>query len=232
MSHVGAVVVRLRGVNLFVGFEADVLELVAATVRLRKFDAGETVFLRGDQADSMFVVEAGQIRLSMTTAEGREVTVRHVATGEAFGEIAMLDGGIRTATATATRTTALLAVPAGPFRAIVLQRPAIAMAVIRFLCSRLRDTTDQLEAIALMPLEQRLARLLIQLAASVRGTSGRVRLPLDLSQGDLAALIAASRPKVNQILVAWDAEGTAKRTPEGLMIDIEALERVAEGRDA
>jgi CRP-like cAMP-binding protein len=228
MSQVGAVVARLRGVGLFASFEDEALEVVAGIVRSRKYNAGEVIFLRGDRAESMFIVDTGQVRLSIISAEGREITLRHVGSGAAFGEIALLDGGLRTATAVANRAATLMVIPRAPFQLIVDERPAVAGAVIRFLCARLRDTTDQLEAIALMPLEQRLARLFLQFAAA-RGPGKRVVLPLDLSQGELATLVAASRPKVNQILVGWDAEGIVQRGSEGLVIDAESLRAIAEG---
>ncbi len=231
MFQVTNVVARLREVGLFAGFEDEALGLVATMARPRKYDAGEVIFLRGDEADSMFVVDSGQVRLSVVSAEGREVTLRHVGPGSAFGEIALLDGGIRTANAVSIRATTLIAIPRAPFQTLVDRRPALATALIHFLCRRLRETTDQLESIALMPLEQRLARLLRQLAAC-SAPARRIVLPLDLSQGELATLVAASRPKVNQILVAWDAAGIVRRTPEGLVIDTPRLDTIADGDDA
>jgi CRP-like cAMP-binding protein len=177
----------------------------------------------------MFVVVSGRVRLSIATASGRELSLRHVEAGSAFGEIALLDGGPRTADATAIRATKLLAIPRKGFQGVLDSNPEMAKALLIGLCARLRDTTAQLESIALTPLEQRLARLLLRIVGT--DASRRALIALDISQGELASLIGASRPKVNQILMDWDVVKIAERTPNGLVIDISALQEIADGRD-
>ena len=75
--------------------------ILAARAHIRKFDAGETIFLKGTLHDSMLAVLHGEVRISMSTAEGKELVFALVHAGEVFGEIAMLDGKPRSADATA-----------------------------------------------------------------------------------------------------------------------------------
>jgi CRP-like cAMP-binding protein len=220
---------HLRAVDLLRDFDDTSLQAVATAAQRRQYRALQTIFLRGDPADGMFIVADGVVRLSITTAEGRELTLRHVSAGTAFGEIAMLDGGPRSADATALQPSALLFIARSHFQAIIKTRPDLANGIIRRLCAQLRRTTDQLEAIALMPLERRLARLFLSFARAAGASSGRIDLPLELSQSELASLIAASRPKVNQILVAWNTAAVASHTPAGLALNIDALQLIADG---
>ena len=80
-----------------------------------------------------------------------------------------------------------------------------------------------------MPLEQRLARIFLQLAIATGSDARRVTVNFAMSQGELANLVAASRPKVNQILVAWDSAGVAARAQGGLLVDTQALQDIADG---
>jgi CRP-like cAMP-binding protein len=230
MSQISEIIAQLRKVDLFQKFEDAALARVAAAATERRFSAGQTIFLRGDDSNlAMFIVKSGRVRLSVTTAEGRELTIRHVAAGAVFGEISLLDDGPRSADATALTDSALLVVSRVRFQKMLDDDAVFANALLRGLCARLRDTTEQLEAVALMPLEQRLARIFLQLAIAANSDERRVNIKFAMSQGELANLVAASRPKVNQILVAWDAAGVATRTQGGLRVDTQALQDIADG---
>jgi len=231
MSQIGDIIAQLRNVALFRNFEDAALARVAAATTERRFFAGATIFLRGDDADlAMLMVKSGKVRLSVTTAEGREMTVRHACPGDAFGEISLLDDGPRSADATALTACVLLVVSRARFQKMLEGDANFAIALLRGLCARLRST-EQFEAIALMPLEQRLARTFLQLAIATTSDSRHVNIKFELSDGELANLVAASRPKVNQILVAWDGARVAARAPGGFLVDTQALQDIANGSD-
>ena len=98
------------------------------------------------------------MRLSILTAEGRELSFAHAGPGQIFGEIAMLDGGMRSADATAVQRTVALTLSRGALLRVMQERPVVGEAMLRFLCGRIREADQQLEAIALYPIEGRLAR--------------------------------------------------------------------------
>jgi CRP/FNR family transcriptional regulator, cyclic AMP receptor protein len=225
MSHVESLITQLRAIDLFHGFDDGLLAIIAGSAIERHFRSGETIFLRDDPGDAMFVVARGRVRLSVGTEEGRELSLKHVESGSAFGEMALLDDGTRSADATAVIACTLLAISRTRFQAILDSNPVVAKALLRGLCARLRAANDQLEAIALMPLEQRLARLLLHMVAA-NTKSARAQIKLNMSQAELGNLIGASRPKVNQILMDWDGAGIAVRTPGGLLVDIPALQNI------
>jgi CRP-like cAMP-binding protein len=106
----------------------------------------------------------------------------------------------------------------------------VAVAAIRFLCTRLRETDQRLEAIALHRIEVRLARLLLSALKlqSPAATGANVPLDLGMSQGELALLIGASRPKVNIALTMLQDMGAITRTGSKLVCDTEILHNIAE----
>lgn len=208
-------------------------------MRMMSFAAGTLIFGRGDQGNALYVLLSGRVRLSVVSGDGRELSFLHAAEGAMFGEIAALDGGPRTADATALAATRALVLSRAAVQAEMAAHPAIADALVRFLCGRLRATNDKLEAIALHAVEVRLARFLL---AQARAEAGRapnrqdhkhnsVNLPLDLSQNDIALMIGASRPKVNGAFSLLEADGTITRQGKVLVCNMALLVARAHSED-
>lgn len=214
---------------LFQGLAPDDCGAMAAELRPVKFDSGQLIFSRGDAGNDMYLVTEGRIRLSVLTGEGRELSFSQVGPGGWFGEIAMLDGGVRTADATAVARSSGLSLSKGAYLRASSARPAIADAMTRFLCSRIRDADQQLETIALYPIEGRLARFFLASARQTGKSGGRVSIDLGMSQSDLALLVGASRPKVNTALSMLEASGAIARAGSRIECDIEELKLIAGG---
>jgi CRP-like cAMP-binding protein len=194
----------------------------------RQFKAGAVVFQRGDPADDVYLTVSGQLRISVGSADGRELAFRIVGPGEMVGELGVLDGSRRSADLTALRDSVLLGLGRSALQNLLATRPVMAAGVIRFLCGRLRETSEQLEALALQRIEVRLARLLLRLTHTTAPVQGEVELSLDMSQSEIAALIGASRPKVNLAFGELEARGAIRRVGRKLHCRIGALGDLAE----
>lgn len=223
----------LAGTELFKSLAADDLAVCAARFRAARFAKGEMLFGRGDAGTHLYLVADGQVRLAIATSEGRELSFQIAVTGDLFGEIAVLDGSPRSAEATALTPVTAYTLERDVFRELWSTYPAIASAVISFLCWRLRDASDRLEAIALYPMEVRLARFLLIALGDRQAPPGR-RVPLELgfSQGELALLLGASRPKINVALGVLENAGAVKRTSDRLFCDPTKLAMIAQSGDA
>jgi CRP-like cAMP-binding protein len=208
--------------------EAD-RRAVADEMREATFDPNQVIFARGDVGREIYLVVSGRVRLSVLTAEGRELSFAHAEPGAIFGEIAMLDGGPRSADATAVGKVTALSLSKPAFKRLVDTRPVVGEAAIRFLCSRVRDADQQLEAIALYPIEGRLARFFLAAARQKEpgAEEGRVTIELPISQSELALLIGASRPKVNTALSLLESSGALERSGSRVICDIEELQLIA-----
>src|ERR1700709_53968 len=110
----------LRSVPLFADLEAAELERFSRVAVPRSFPAGTRVFHEGDRSDACYIVREGSFRVTREHSDGRAITLATLGPGEVFGELAMLDGDTRSASAEAPSDGALLALPAAGGRA----RPA------------------------------------------------------------------------------------------------------------
>ncbi len=215
----------LAKTSFFGPLSAEDRDAVAFSMRPAAFTAGQVIFLRDDAPRDLFVVRKGRVRLSILSSEGRELAFAHATEGDVFGEIALLDGRPRTANATALTEVDALSLSRSSLLTLMEARPLIAMAAITFLCERLRTTDTKMEAIALCPIEARLARFLLSaVQLQSPGAKGNTsRLNLDMSQGELALLLGASRPKVNKALAALEEADAVRRDGAELICDLEML---------
>jgi CRP-like cAMP-binding protein len=164
------------------------------------------------------------------SSDGRELSFDHAGPGSVFGEIATLDGGERTAGATAITKVQAMSLPQRALLDLIESNPKVALAAIHFLCSRLRETDQRLEAIALHRIEVRLARLLLSALKLQSPSAKGDKVPVDIgiSQGELALLIGASRPKVNIALTTLEEMGAISRTGTKIFCNPSVLESVAD----
>ncbi len=215
----------LRQAPLFEPLDDSDRRALLQEMREVSFDAGQVIFTRGDAGRDIYLVTAGRVRLSVLTAEGRELSFAHAEPGAVFGEIAMLDSGPRTADATAVVKTQAMSLGRAAFMRLAETRPHLVDAVVRFLCRRIREADQQLEAIALFPIEVRLARFFLAAARQKKpdASEGSVSIDLGMSQGELALLIGASRPKVNTALSMLEASGAITRQGNKLSCDLAEL---------
>jgi CRP/FNR family cyclic AMP-dependent transcriptional regulator len=220
----------LEAAQIFSEMDADAREALTAEFRPVTFRAGQAIFSRGDEGRELYIVLSGRVRLSVLTAEGRELSFAHAGEGDIFGEIAMLDGSPRTADATAVNKTQAMSLSRAALDRVIENSPILAHSIISFLCRRLREADMQLEGVALHRIEVRLARYLAGLAQQVAPDhdEGLVDVELGMSQGELALLLGASRPKVNGALTMLEDEGIVERVGGKLRCDLEELRALAE----
>ncbi len=205
---------------------------LAPLLRPRRYPSGRVIFQRDDPAEDVLLVISGQLRVSVCSAEGRELAFRVAGPGETVGEIGVLDDRRRSADVTALCACEALALARADVLRLLASHPAMAMGVIRFLCRRLRETSEQLEMLALQKVEARLARLLLRLLAAAGPVRPQMQLTLQLTQSEIAALIGASRPKVSGAFGALESRGAIRREGKNLICALRELREIAETIDA
>jgi CRP/FNR family cyclic AMP-dependent transcriptional regulator len=213
---------------LFGPLSAEDSAALSPLLRPRRYEAGQVIMQRGDPAEEAFLVTAGQLRVSVCSADGRELAFRVATRGDMVGEIGVLDDSARTADVTALRTSDVLVLTRADLRRLLTSRSAMAMGAIRFLCGRLRDTSEQLEALALQRVEARLAGFLLRLVTAAGPVRDQAELTLGISQSEIGALIGASRPKVNGAFSALEEQGAIRRDGKKLHCRIDILGRIVE----
>jgi CRP-like cAMP-binding protein len=192
--------------HLFRGLPQKTIDRVAALATRRSYDEGAIIFMRGDPGDSLCGVVTGRVRISASRAGGKEVFLNIMEPGDAFGEIALLDGSPRTATATAMARTELTIIPRDAFFALLRTEAQLAEHLIQLLCKRVRWTAEQMEDSALLSVPAKIAKRLLSLAR-VHGRESPEGVRLAISQEELAQFLGLSRQIVNQHLQAWRGKG-------------------------
>jgi CRP/FNR family transcriptional regulator, cyclic AMP receptor protein len=228
MSTTEALIMMLARTPLFGALPLAELSLVAVAMSKHAFDAGQAIFGRGDQGDSVFLMLRGRVRLSIVSDDGQPLSYRHALPGEIFGEIAALDGGPRTADAVALTSVNVAVLPSATLLQLVGAHPKLALATIGFLCQRLRSTSEQVEDVVLNRVEVRVARLLLhvhKLNKTSKAEPATIRL--GMSQSEMADLIGASRQSVNAALATLEKNGVIKKIGRRLECQIELLTALA-----
>lgn len=190
--------------SLFRGLPATTLARITALTTRRYYDEGAVIFLRGDPGDSLCGVVTGRVRISSSGPGGKEVFLNIMEPGDAFGEIALLDGSPRTASATAMARTELVLIPRDAFFALLGTQPQLAAHLIQLLCKRVRWTAEMMEDSALLSVPARLAKRLLSLASAF-GREAESGTKVSISQEELAQFLGLSRQIVNQHLQTWRA---------------------------
>jgi CRP-like cAMP-binding protein len=191
---------------LFRGLAPAVLERIAALATQRGYRRGEVLFRSGDAGDALLGVVSGRIRISTGNAEGREIFLNIMEPGDTFGEIALLDGGPRTATATAIEPSELVSLRRGPLFELLEREPKTALELLKLCGERLRWTSGLLEDSVFLDAPARLAKRLLSLG-ELHGEKTAAGNRVRISQEELASFLGVSRQAVNEQLQDWKARG-------------------------
>jgi uncharacterized membrane protein len=130
----------LASVSFFEGLRDEDLDALAKGVVERSFRAGDIIFSQGDAASSMFVVADGHVNIFLPGEESRRISLKDLANGEFFGEMALFDDKPRSASALATTDARLLELPRVMLSQYLERRPSAAFHILRMMASRLRET--------------------------------------------------------------------------------------------
>jgi len=134
----------LRSIPLFEGLADDDLKLLAASVTPRPFPAGQMIFHQGDRGSEMYIVASGHVNIHLPGDASRRVSLKDIARGEYFGELALFDDKPRSASALATTDSVLLELTRDTLSTYLERRPRAAMAILRTMAERLRETNAML----------------------------------------------------------------------------------------
>ena len=208
--------------------EQDLADLCAAG-RVRRHPRGGILVLEGSDPEEVLVLRRGRVKVSYETVDGREVLLAVRGPGAMLGELSAIDGEPRVATVSAIEDVEAVSVSVSQFHAFLRSHPDAAIALLRTLSRRLRESDRKRVEFASSDTVGRVARLLLDLADEHgEPDGGGVRITLPLSQQELAAWTASSREAVNKALRALRARGWVTTHRRAIVIlDAGALQRRA-----
>lgn len=187
----------LKNVPMFASFPDESLRLLATLVTRKSVTRGATIMVAGDPTDSLYIVISGRLKVMMSDAEGKEVILAILGSGEFFGEMGLIDDAPRSASVVSIESCELLCVTKREFKRCLAENFEMSMAVMRGLVKRLRDADRKINSLALLDVYGRVARLLIDMSEEV---DGQKVVTKRLPKQDIAKMIGASREMVSRVM--------------------------------
>lgn len=203
----------LQANPFFRGLEPSIVDRLISHAVTRKVKKGAVLFRKDDAGSTLYAVCEGAVRISVPSQQGQDAIFNIVSRGEVFGEIALLDGGKRTADAVVIEDSELMLIERREFLPVLQAHPEVAISLIEILCSRLRRTSEQVEDIVFLDLPGRLAKALLQLYRRDAATDG-----IRITQRELSQMIGVSRESVNKQLRNWERRKWLKIERGGVRI--------------
>ena len=198
----------------------------AASTTYRK---GQLIFQEGEKGDAVYIVVEGTVKISVVSPDGDEMLLTTLTPFDTFGELALLDGGPRSASAEALQETRVLSISRDAFWHVLEADRRFVEKMFMSLGALLRRLTQRAADFVFLDLHGRVAKLLVDLAAD-RGqpVGDEVSLDLQLTQSDLASMVGGSRQSVNQILRSFEDRGYLEISGRQIVLKrMEALRRRA-----
>jgi CRP-like cAMP-binding protein len=212
--------------SVFGACDADELKDLLASGKIQTVRPNETILRQGDDGDALVLVVEGVARVSMVTSNGREIILDYAEPGTVLGEIAVLDGEPRTASAIAHWNGKVLRLSRSAFEGFMERHPKMALRMMREMARRLRQADTTIENDRAFATGPRLARFLKRLTES---KANGHRLAADLSQSELGNFVGISRENINRQLSVWAGEGVIELSQGKIRIlDAAYLSQIAE----
>jgi len=207
----------------------DLARLQSLTER-KKLAANTAVFFQDDPSDSLYVVLSGSAKVFRTSEDGRDRILMILRAGDAFGELAMIEGQPRSATVQTLEETELLSLARKDFEKFAAEHPDFLYKMLQSMCERVRKINEDVLDLSFRDVPYRVLRLLSQLV-SRHGDSGaegwRIRMPLTVR--DLSSMVGSNTETVGRLLDRYETEGLVKRDgPNWIVPDQGALNRALE----
>jgi CRP/FNR family cyclic AMP-dependent transcriptional regulator len=214
---------------LFSGLSAEERAAIVARARIRSFSAGETIFTLGSPGDQMMALLNGTIRISVPSADGKELFLTIIQPGEVFGELAVLDGKERSADAVAENACTLAMLSRQDILSFFERHPSAWPRLVEVLCQRLRRTDQAFAEVALLQLPIRLAKAMLRLLDHQTDSVSAKKAKIRFSQRELANMVGGTRESVNRCLRNWQRRGIVQISEGSIIVtNQDALEDIAE----
>jgi len=217
----------LRKHEIFSDLDSEALDQLCRYAKHTVLKRGATIFSKGDPGNSLYAVISGTVKISISSPDGRNAILNMVGPGEVFGDMAVLSGQPRSADATANTNCEIYVIDRRDFLPFVRSQPALSMKFIELLCTRLRQTSDQVEQVILQDLPGRLSSALLGLAE--RRKLEPTSQTISITQQEISEMVGMTRESINKQLRAWAARGWVRLEHGAIVVlDPASLRELAE----
>lgn len=218
--------VSLATVPLFEGLDRDELAHLEGILHPRTIARGADIILEEQPGEVAYILVSGSVKVHVLQRDGTEVILAILRAGEVVGEMSLVDSLGRSATVETLEETRVLWLDRESFWHCLRTMPAMTYRLVEILSRRLRLADTHIEALASLSVSGRVARHVLALAREYgEPAPDGVRIPIPLTQSDLAAMVGASRARVNQSLGTFRRRGfiAVDGSHRITVLDVEAL---------
>ncbi|MDP4603077.1 MAG: Crp/Fnr family transcriptional regulator [Solirubrobacteraceae bacterium] len=203
----------LQAVPVFETLGDEDLHRVAEVVVTRRFPGGQVIFREGDPSNTCYVLRSGHARAIREHPDGRTITLTHFGPGDIFGELAMFDDEVRSATVETLDEVDLIAIPGRDMRRLMNDHGAIASKLVVSLGRRMRVANERLTRQSFQTVQSRVAIVLGDLVTQARleGAGDDASVELTITQADIAQLAGCSRESASRFLTTLANSGAIEQ---------------------
>lgn len=196
------------------------LERLAPAFKRRAFRRGETLYHQGDPGHVLHVILEGRVKVVLPSESGEEAVLTVLGPSDVHGEMALLDGEPRSATVVAIEPVVTATLSRDDFLDLLRRSPSAVEGVLAGLARTIRRLSSEVGDLMFLDLQGRLAKKLLELAEThgKREDGGAIEIQATLTQEDLAGMIGATRPRVNQLLGSFEDRGAITRRGRRIVI--------------
>jgi len=199
----------LGRIDLFRNLTAADLRRLGELLHRKTFPAGKSLMTVDQTGEVVYFILSGAVKVHIEQEDGADVSISILGPGEVIGEMSALDQTNRSASVVTIEKTTLLWMDRETFRRVVMAIPALAADLACTISSRLRSANEQIQSLAAVEVETRIARRIMAFAERYGQPlpNGDLLIPIRLTQTDIANLVGASREHTNKILVSYKERG-------------------------
>jgi CRP-like cAMP-binding protein len=198
----------LGQVPVFETLAPDDLQRVVEVAVPRSFPGHHVIFREGDASDTCYVVRAGHARAIREHPDGRMITLAHFGPGDIFGELAMFDDELRSATVETLDDVQAIAVLGSDMRRLLREHPDIAVKLVIALGRRLREANERLARQSFQTVQSRVAVVLDGLVRQAQSEgAGAGDVLVKITQADIAQLAGSSRESASRFIAVLERAG-------------------------
>jgi CRP/FNR family cyclic AMP-dependent transcriptional regulator len=196
----------------------------------RHLRAGERIYLMGNPARSLFLLQSGLVKTSVISPDGQELTLRIYGSGDILGELCLCGGGRRDE-AIALEASAVTELPLAVLLGRLKREPEAALELASIMCERLADAYERVESLSWETVLERLVRTLLKLAADFGESVSDSHIGHYIKQDELAKIVGARREVVSGLLNRLRNSGHISYSPRGFIsVDRAALQAYVDAR--
>lgn len=198
----------LQYVPIFSELSDETLEKIEKIGTRKNYKKNDVILMEDEVGSALFVIASGKVKVSRTSADGREVILTILSDSNFFGEMAILDGQTRSATVTAIEDSELFLIQRTEFLGLLREYPEISISLLQELTQRLRSADVKIKALSLKDAEGKVATVILQLADDIgKIKQGKVEIEKLPLQQDLANMAGTSRETISRTIHSFAKKG-------------------------